>query len=186
MNVAEVWRMSPGEHADLLAGGHPIDPRALEDQEFRGVSLGLPGVVEKLTWKKFRKAFHRDPGTGRLRGWNVRLVQDGLERQDTPREDRGAPKAFGHFEVRDLGGYRWPGGRRAPSEGLMLDYGRGGNGWDPIRFLRDPLVALDAGDPSVLFGWSYLALAGRPVPVCVILLPQVSIPYLENTCRLVH
>ncbi|RLB64229.1 MAG: hypothetical protein DRI90_05055, partial [Deltaproteobacteria bacterium] len=62
---------------DLLTSGHSIDPRQLDDVEYRGISLGLPAIVEKLTWKKFKKVFHRDPATGVLRGWNVRMEQNG-------------------------------------------------------------------------------------------------------------
>ena len=29
---------------------------------------------------------------------------------------------------------------------------------DPVRRLRDPLVALNPGDPSLLLGWTYLDL----------------------------
>ena len=48
--------------------------------ENRGISLGLPAWVERLSWKKFAKAFHRDPRTQRLRGWNVRIEQGALQR----------------------------------------------------------------------------------------------------------
>ena len=51
----------------------------------RGTSLGLPALVEKLTWKTFQKTFYRDPRTGRLLGWNVRLEQDGLDAPSRPR-----------------------------------------------------------------------------------------------------
>ncbi len=58
---------------DAIVHGHPVDPRALEGWAYRGTSLGLPRVVERLTWKTFQKTFYRDPFSGALRGWNVRL-----------------------------------------------------------------------------------------------------------------
>jgi hypothetical protein len=61
--------------AAALAAGHPIDERALDDTRYRGISLGLPRAVETLTWKTFAKTFHRDPESGKLRGWNLRLEQ---------------------------------------------------------------------------------------------------------------
>jgi len=161
-----IHRMGPEGWLDLLEAGHPIAEEALAGQEYRGVSLGLPSVLEKLTWKKFRKAFHRDAG-GQLRGWNVRLEQDGLAAPDRPKEKGGQPFTFGHFAVVPLAGYtplRYRGRRVRVPAGRMLDYGKGGNGLDPIRFLRDPIVAVHEGDPSLLFGWSYLDLGLRRVP----------------------
>jgi hypothetical protein len=69
---------------DALRAGHDVDPRALDDTVYRGTSLGLPGVVDRLTWKTFRKVFHRDPITGALRGYNVRLEQRGLSGPSVP------------------------------------------------------------------------------------------------------
>ena len=64
--------------ARILAG-HPVDPSALEGWAYRGTSLGLPRFIEKLTWKTFQKTFWREPSSGRLLGWNVRLEQAGAE-----------------------------------------------------------------------------------------------------------
>ncbi|MBO6939715.1 MAG: hypothetical protein JJ863_32390 [Deltaproteobacteria bacterium] len=166
MRAEAIHRMGPEGWLDLLEGGHPVPENVLAGNEFRGVSLGLPTVLEKLTWKKFRKAFHRDERTGALRGWNVRLEQDGLDAPDRPKQKRGEPFTFGHFAVVPLAGYAPAGYRgrqvRVPA-GRMLDYGKGDNGLDPIRFLRDPIVAVREGDGSLLFGWSYLDLGLRRV-----------------------
>lgn len=141
-----------------IQGGHPIDPAALADRQFRGVSLGMPALVDRLLWKTFLKTFHRDPETGALRGWNVRLHQDGLDAPPRPIEKAGAPFTFGHYAVRPLRPDEAPGGLR---HGLMLDYGAGGNGWwDPAGALRDPLVAVHAGQTSLLLGWTYALVAG--------------------------
>lgn len=140
-----------------LAAGHPFDPRELDDQEYRGISLGLPRWVERLTWKKFMKTFHRDPNTGALRGWNVRIEQSPLEDPAwEPMRKGGEPFTFGHYRVTELAGYRIP----APVEhGVMIDYGLGGNGLlDFTRRVRDPLVAVNPGSSDLLLGWSYVDL----------------------------
>ena len=156
---AELLAASHGELRALLAGGHPIEASRLDDTTYRGISLGLPAWVERLSWKKFTKAFHRDPRDGRLRGWNVRIEQDGLERPWRARVRDGTA-----VDVRPLRG----GGASAIA--LMLDYGAGGNGrLDPLGLLRDPLVALHAGSVELLLGWSYLARRPREDPDAVVL-----------------
>jgi hypothetical protein len=150
---ADLLAATRGELRALLAGGHPIDPSRLDDTVYRGISLGLPAWVERLSWKKFAKAFHRDPRTGQLRGWNVRIEQDGLERPWRPRVRRGQPWTFGHFAV------------VSDRARLLLDYGAGATRLtDPLRVLRDPVVALHAGSVELLLGWSYLAIGPARIP----------------------
>lgn len=144
-----------------LKQGHPIDPAAMADVEYLGVSLGMPGWIDRLAWKTFMKTFHHDPALG-LRGWNVRLEQDGLDAAPRPMEKDGQRITFGHYAVRPI----------APSdvyrdieEGLMLDYGAGGNPWwDPAGLIRDPLVALHPGETDLLLGWSTVRLGGLMLP----------------------
>jgi hypothetical protein len=157
-DVEKLLRATNDELAKWLGDGHAIDPTALEEREYCGISLGLPHLVETLTWKKFMKTFHRDPMTRALRGWNVRMVQSPLDDPswEPTRDSRGEPRAFGHYEVRPLAGYEIP--QRVP-RGLMLDYGRGRNrSIDPVRRVRDPLVAMREGDATLLLGWSYVDL----------------------------
>ena len=151
--------MSKRELAAALREGHPIDPRALDDTQYRGVSLGLPPFMIRLTWLKFRKTFHRDPSTGALRGWNVRLQQNGLDAPNVARiGPDGRAMTFGHYEVVPSDSYRPPNG----AQGLVIDYGRGRNGMlDPLNRVRDPLVALEAHGAQALLGWSYADLGVR-------------------------
>lgn len=150
--------------ADLIAvmrEGHPVDPAALDDTEYRGIALGLPGWVERLAWKTFKKVFHRDPATGHLRGWNIRLVQDGLDGRWEPMTKHNEPKTFGHYRVVPLDGYRPP---KPVGGGLMLDYALGGNpALDFTRCIRDPIVAVEEGRDDLLLGWTYLRLVGLPI-----------------------
>jgi hypothetical protein len=138
--IEDLLRMDRAGLARLLHDGHPIDPRALDDTEYRGISLGLPAFIERLTWKTFKKVFCRDGE--RLRGWNVRMKQNGIAGPFEPLMKRGA-FTFGHFEVVACDGR------------LDLDYGRGHNGaLDPLRALCDPLVSLEAGSVELLLGRS--------------------------------
>ena len=133
---------------ERMRDGHAVDERALDNTEYRGVSLGLPRALVSLTWLTFRKTFARDAQTGRLHGWNVRMEQTGLDGACTPMRDRaGKPRCFGHYVVRDAAPYRAP---LAPEGALMIDYGWSG--------MRDPLVSLRVGDVSALLGMTYVAL----------------------------
>jgi hypothetical protein len=149
VTLRDLRAASPAELARLFAGGAPFDPDQLAGRVYPGVSLGLPRTLERLTWVKFAKAFARDPATGRIRGWNLRVVQDGLERPWRARERRGRPVTFGHFEVVRVAG------------GVVLDYRRGGSPLRPLALLRDPLVSLSGGSAELLLGRSLLALGRR-------------------------
>ena len=141
-----------------ILGGHPVDPTALEGWAYRGTSLGLPRFVEKLTWKTFQKTFWREPSSGRLLGWNVRLNQDGVDAPSRPRVRHGEPVTTWHYEVITSTGVPMPGGF---DRGLVIDYGRGKNPLlDTIRVTKDPLVAVEPGNSDLLLGVSYLALGG--------------------------
>jgi hypothetical protein len=151
------------DHATLrrhITEGHPVDARALEGFAYRGTSLGLPGFVEKLTWKTFQKTFHRDERTGRLRGWNVRLHQDGIDAPSRPIMQKGKPLCVWHYEVVPPRGVPMPKGF---DRGLVIDYGiaKGNPPWEPTRLCKDPLVALTPGNYDELLGVSYVVLGGR-------------------------
>ncbi|MGE0404187.1 MAG: hypothetical protein AB7T06_46190 [Kofleriaceae bacterium] len=140
---AELRGRSRRELAALMTSGRSFEPDAVAGWIYRGISLGLPRLIERLTWVKFAKVFERDRSG--VRGWNMRIEQDALDRPWRPRLRRGAPITFGHFEVTSSGG------------DVMLDY-RGERG--PIRTLRDPIVALD-DRADVLFGRSLIAIGSR-------------------------
>jgi hypothetical protein len=165
------------ELTEALHAGFAVDPSALDDTEYRGISLGIPGVIEKLTWKTFKKVFHRDPERGVLRGWNVRMKQQGIDGPWVPMTKRGQPLTFGHFEVVPAGAEPVPQGCE---RGLLIHYGRGHNRrLDPVGRLRDPIVALEEGSAERLLGWSYLDIAGRHVKT-------PSFFYLERDMPLSH
>ena len=141
-----------------IVEGHPVDPDALAGWAYRGVSLGLPRFVERLSWKTFQKTFWRCPRTGRLLGWNVGLHQDGVDAPSRPLLRDGKPATRWHYEVIEPRGVPFP---RGFDRGLIIDYGRGENPrFDPTRLMKDPLVALAPGDPDALLGMSYAVVGG--------------------------
>ncbi len=131
------------ELAEVMASGTRFDPELIAGWIYRGTSLGLPALLERLTWVKFAKAFQR-AATG-VRGWNMRIEQDDLALPWRPKLRRGRPITFGHFDVVEQ------------ADAIVLDY-HGERG--PLQLLRDPLVALDAR-ADVLFGRSLVALGPR-------------------------
>jgi hypothetical protein len=145
MKAEDLWRMSRDELAREMSRGAPVDPEALADREYRGVSLGLGSLVERLTWKTFKKVFCRD-ADGSLRGWNVRIEQAGVSGPYVPKKKGGAPWTFGHYAV------------VASADGIVLDYGRYARRLDPMRFVRDPLVSVRRGDATLLLGSTILEL----------------------------
>lgn len=142
MTPAQARALPRRELSQVMASGRAFEPIALAGWLFRGTTLGLPAVVERLTWVKFAKAFCRDPGAPRVRGWNVRVEQDGLDQPWRVRVRGGSPVTFGDFVVEPHAG------------GVVLDYRIDRT---PVRVLRDPLVALDA-EADLLLGRSLLQL----------------------------
>jgi hypothetical protein len=150
----EILSASPRQLLELLRGGHPIDPDALRDREYHGTSLGLPRLVERLTWTRFFKVFEGAPD-GSLRGWNCSAVQ-ATEGPWTLKRRRGHPLCYGWYRVLPTSGRRLPWGT---SQGLLIDYGEAGNRrLDPLNRVRDPLVSLDEGQADRLLGFSYVEL----------------------------
>ena len=159
MHIAKSLRTaSRRELRARILEGHPVDPKAIEGFAYRGTSLGLPEVIERLTWKTFQKTFYREKATGRLLGWNVRLHQDGLDAPSRPLVKDGNPVCVWHYEVIEPRGVPMPKGF---DRGLIIDYSRAENPLlDPTRLMKDPLVALTRGNYDELLGVSYAVVGG--------------------------
>ncbi len=156
--VKDLLNADNRELRSRIAGGHPVDPAALEGWAYRGTSLGLPRFVERLTWKTFQKTFYRDPTSGRLLGWNVRLEQDGVDAPSRPKMRHGRPVTEWNYEVIEPAGVPAP---RGFARGLVIDYSRAPNPPGLVRLTKDPLVALVEGSADELLGVSYLVLGDR-------------------------
>lgn len=150
MKASDLWSRSVADLRRTMADLPPVRAAEVAGFAYRGVALGLPRFVERLTWKTFMKAFVADGGE--VRGFNVRLHQDPLdEPRVRPREKGAGLEHFGHFLVRDAAGE------------IVLDYGVFAKRLDPMRALRDPVRALNPGDPTTLLGMSWLDVFGRRV-----------------------
>lgn len=151
MTLNDLLRATVADLTTLMSEGRRIECDTLAGSTFDGVSLGLPRVIEAVTWKTFQKVFVRDAARGYVRGWNVRLEQRGVGSAPAPKLRRGKPITFGHFIVRDEG----------PT--LLLDYGAFERG--PLARLRDPLVGIDSvSGCDALLGRSLIRLGHREWP----------------------
>lgn len=148
----------------VMVDGEPLDHARLADSLWMGVDLSLPPWLGKLLWKTFRKTFHRDPETGVLRGWNVRLQQTGWQDPGAPMLTRaGAPLTFGHYEVRSAKGLKFGKGWSGAD---YLDYGVAGNKLlDVARFTYAPLVTVPGADGDLLLGWEIFKLGPLRLPL---------------------
>ena len=161
LQLNDLVTMSASDLDQTMKDGHAIDREVLADREYDGVSLNLPKLIERATWLKFCKTFHREPD-GSLRGWNCKVDQTPLTEPWRLTLKDGVPQTYGHYRVVSSAGYRMP---RPYGAGLMLDYGLGDNGaLDPTARTRDPIVAVNEGDSTLLLGWSYMDLGLARVP----------------------
>lgn len=149
----------------IVAEARPLDLDEIADHAYTGIDLSMPAWFHKLMWKSFRKTFHRDPNTGVVRGWNVKVEQTGWETPPEPKRDkRGRALTFGHYEVRSADGLSFPRGWTGPH---FLDYRQAGNpAWDfPANAGTCPLVSVNAGSSELLLGWEIFTVAGVRVPL---------------------
>ena len=154
MKREEIWAMTASERHACLASGKAIDPDALAGADYRGVSLGLPSLVELITWKTFRKSFRR-ASDGEVSGLNVRLEQTGFDGEVLPKRDRkGREVSFGPFAIRPLPPDGTP---FRCAHGVVFDYAARHPAWNPIARTRDVVVSID-DDHTLLLGALYVEL----------------------------
>ncbi len=164
LSLADILALSQPQLHAIVARGAPLDIEALADTTYTGIDLSMPAVFHRLFWKSFRKTFHRDPESGRLRGWNVKVEQTGWDSPPAPRRDRsGRPLTFGHYEVRPAD-QRFPRGWQG---GHYLDYRVAGNRFAdfPARAGFCPLVAVNPGESDLLLGWEVFAIGSLRIPL---------------------
>ncbi len=162
-----------------FSSGYPVSPDALPRGWYRGVSLGLPRWVERLSWKTFVKVVEED-AQGRLWGRNIRLEQQPtaeacLSAPLSPKRAGGRWVSFGEYGVGQV-----PGGQPGAGSAL-IDYRLGSAApLDPLRMTVDPLVALTPGDPTVLLGRSYVVVGAKWVPTPTWFVLQYAGPPLNE------
>jgi hypothetical protein len=164
ITLEAIQKMNSAELFEIVRAAAPLDLDAIADTTYTGIDLSLPSWMHSLLWKSFRKTFHRDPVTGVLRGWNVKVQQTGWDAPPEPRRDkRGRALSFGHYEVCSARGLRFP---RAWKGEHYLDYGHAGNpALDPAALGYCPLVSVNAGDSELLLGWEVFKLGSVFVPL---------------------
>ena len=149
----QVLKLSNKQLFDIMLAAHPLEPDEIADHTYTGVDLSMPAWFHRLMWKSFRKTFHRDPETGVVRGWNIKVEQVGW---DTPppakRNGKGHPLSFGHYELLSAAGKSFPRGWKGSH---YLDYRTAGNPFYDFPANRGycPLVAINEGDMDLLLGW---------------------------------
>lgn len=165
LTLQDLLEMDGPQLHRIIERAYPLDLDALAEKQYQGVDLSLPTIVTKILWKTFRKTFHRDPASGVLRGWNVRMEQRGIDGERVPMKDKaGKPIAFGHYHVRSAAGLRFPRGWQGAH---YLDYGVAGNKAldTPARLGYCPLVAVNEGSMDLLLGWEVFKLGSLFVPL---------------------
>lgn len=163
--LEELLTLSNDALFEIVARGEPLDLEALADTAYTGIDLSMPALFHRLFWRYFRKTFHRDPSTGQLRGWNVKVEQTGWAVPPAPKRDRrGHALTFGHYEVRPAAGLRFP---RGFAGGHYLDYRVAGNRFGdlPARLGYCPLVSVNPGSSELLLGWEVFNLGGVLIPL---------------------
>jgi len=131
--------------------------------EFAGINT--PRIADLLRIRKFAKGFYEGPPRVPpedgpqpfVHGYNIDVVQDGIDRPHRVKPSEEAPRRFGFYRVHKV----VPGARDSVyPNALLLDYGLGRNGIGVTRFLRDYMVQVYPDDPDLMLGRAYVALLG--------------------------
>lgn len=165
ITLADLNAMKQSQLMEIVMQGNPLPLEQIANHSYTGVDLSMPALFHKLAWKTFRKTFYRDPMTGVIRGWNVKVEQTGWDTPPEPKRDKeGRPISFGHYEVREAAGLKFPRGWQG---GHYLDYRDAGNRFFdvPARMGYCPLVAVNEGSGELLLGWEIFNVAGLQVPL---------------------
>ena len=143
----ELAALTKRELEQVFAAGNPPETEAITGFEFLG--FNHPRAAAMLGIRKFIKVFYLDE-SGCPFGCNTPVVQNGLGAEWIHRPSADSPKRYAFFQV--LAG---------EADGLLLDYGRGGNPpWEASNILRDYLVRPDAGNDDLLLGKAFFVAAG--------------------------
>lgn len=164
LTLDDLLAMSNRERKEIMNKACPIDLDSLEGAMYLGIDLSLPKIANMILWKTFRKTFYRDPDTGDLRGWNVRMEQTGWDGPGKPMTDsKGAQISFGHYRLLSAKGLKFPGGWSGAD---FLDYRTAGNHWyDPAALGYCPLVSVNEGSSELLLGWEVFKAGPLFVPL---------------------
>lgn len=161
----DLLQMKSADLYAIVQRAEPLDLDAIANTSYTGIDLSLPAWMTALLWKSFRKTFYRDPETGVLRGWNVKVEQTGWALPPKAKVDgQGRALTFGHYEVRSAQGLQFPRGWQGPH---YLDYRFAGNKLldFPASAGYCPLVSVNAGSSELLLGWEIFNVGGVQIPL---------------------
>lgn len=150
--LEDLLKMNKKEIGAVFYKGFPIPVNQLDNTQYLGIDMGMPKWFHKYFWRTFRKTFYRDPKSGVLRGWNVKLEQQGWDGPQKARTNsKGEELSFGHYHLLPAKGKKFPKGWQGAD---YLDYGVAGNKLgDPAALGYCPLVAVNEGSGELLLGW---------------------------------
>lgn len=126
--------------------------------EYRG--WNTPFFASWVGILRFKKGFFWDTGAGgRPRGYNKNIEPGKITELWQEKGPGGKSAPFGFYEIQpqlEVAGSPYP-------NSILLDYNCPRNlAVDPTKLLRDYVVQVHAGDPTLLLGKAYLALPGDP------------------------
>jgi len=158
----------------IMKQGKSPDVRSLVGSEFKGYNT--LDLTQILGFRKFKKGFYADrpPETPneRIKGYNVRVVQNGLKDPWIPVMKKGHPIRHGFYDC-------YPVDPGEPDNlypnALLINYACGRNfKLDPANLLRDYLVQVYPDNPDLLLGKAYIALGPLRKPVSFFVLERYN------------
>ena len=155
----ELIRVSNARREEILRASKTPAFESLVGYEWMGFNVSA--LVRMLGLQKFIKGFFQ--GIAHVEGYNIPVLQNGLDAPWLAQPTQESPKRFGFYTVTAVDG-------AAPSriypEAVLLDYGASQR--NPMgrveRALRDYLAQPDPTDPDVLLGKAYFAVGGLRIP----------------------
>lgn len=164
IELEDMLKMTKAEVAEVFRNSYPINTDAIGNSQYLGVDLSMPWWFHKFFWKTFRKTFYKDPVTGIIRGWNVKLEQTGYKFPTTAKKNgKGEELSFGHYHLLSTKGKKFPKGWQGAD---YLDYGVAGNpALDMAGLGYCPLVAVNEGSADLLLGWEVFKIGNLFVPL---------------------
>lgn len=160
----------------IMRAGRSPDVRNLAGWEFKG--FNVLDVTALLGFRKFKKGFYAptppQSASVKIRGYNVKVVQNGIEDPWEPVLRSQRPVRHGYYDVYPVD----PGERdNLYPNALLINYNCGRNPfYDPTNLLRDYLVQVYADNPDLLLGKAYLAIGPWRVPVSYFVLERYNQP----------
>lgn len=151
-NFNELSDLSKKELDQLMETSDATTLKEVKGYEYRGWNVN--SMTKILGTQKFKKGFFGDPEGGYLRGYNVRIVQDGKDREWRVREIKNKPSRYAFFKVLPQYTHRKPAYEHEKS--LIIDYAKSGEYFflNPVKYTVDYVVCPNPKNRNLLLGKS--------------------------------